>query len=576
MDFSINIGVTGHRNILASQIDDVKKAFLGLVTKLNKRYPSLNVNVFSALAEGADQIIFEEALKLRDVGIHVTPIVVLPMDMEVYQKQFSNAGLETFQKLYDRCIKLSLPVVQLQGKESPEQSYSLLGEYLVNKSDILLSVWDGEINGKLGGTSDVTERFLKPILHMRARDENLSEAQETFLNNQLHSSESRFVFHIKVARASGLNDKEISPVSHHYLVSQNGVKIEHSDDIPKTALDCFKQLSQLSEDCHIYSCQKQQHYSLFPDEGAYSSPDLKKLNKAFGAIDCLANRLQEQVKRIHIAIVVLTVLIASSFLIYAKLFPHRGVLIAYLCIFIIGFAWYKWVKPNEKKFKYALYRTISESLRIETFWLASATIDSAGKQSLCNHLVGHGTNEVNCVVSILRQSSLLGVNNQPDKLGISREQVIKDWIDDQRQYYKKAKLRLEKRHKLNSALANMCLYVPLGLLILLLSNPIYYFVQDTALLNVSLKAFVIFLAGLLPLIAAVIELYDDSESIKEQIFQYAVYERYLANVMNLNEHSDEALNFNTIIRTVGLELSREHIHWMITTKQKYINPAHGG
>jgi hypothetical protein len=68
------VAVTGHRDLVPSELDGIRARVRELLSSLLKDFPERKLRIMSALAEGADQLVAELAL---DQGIDV--IVPLPM-----------------------------------------------------------------------------------------------------------------------------------------------------------------------------------------------------------------------------------------------------------------------------------------------------------------------------------------------------------------------------------------------------------------------------------------------------------------------------------------------------------------
>ena len=142
----ISIAVTGHRFIPNDgRLDQsIRKIF---ETFLNEHLDA-DFILYSPLAEGSDQIAARIASEFDRFELHVP----LPMNIKEYLEDFhTENGRETFFQLFS-----SASVVHhLDTEDDHQASYRALGQYLVNHSDILLAVWNGVYNQKMGGTSDV-------------------------------------------------------------------------------------------------------------------------------------------------------------------------------------------------------------------------------------------------------------------------------------------------------------------------------------------------------------------------------------------------------------------------------------
>lgn len=128
------IAVTGHRNLLESEITEIRLHVTELLVNLAECYPDRRLLVMSSLAEGADQLVAEEAVQL---GIPL--IVPLPMPRELYVKDFDSLQVrETFDFLSSRATETyELPVTPGNTLESiseyggaRDQQYAQVGVFL--------------------------------------------------------------------------------------------------------------------------------------------------------------------------------------------------------------------------------------------------------------------------------------------------------------------------------------------------------------------------------------------------------------------------------------------------------------
>jgi len=148
---SLRIAVTGHRFIPDdTRIGDSIRLVL---SKIISTYKEEETILYSALAEGADQLAAKIALTFDPLKLHVP----LPMAVEEYLTDFSSdAGRQGFTDLLDHAEK----IISLAKQPSHAAAYRALGKYLVTHGDILLAVWNGEYNRSIGGTGEVVKAAL--------------------------------------------------------------------------------------------------------------------------------------------------------------------------------------------------------------------------------------------------------------------------------------------------------------------------------------------------------------------------------------------------------------------------------
>ncbi len=149
----MTVAVTGHRNLL---IDERLKVEVdAFFWQMREQYGE--ITLLSALAEGADQFVAESALRYENVRLEVP----LPFEQEAYMQTLKHP--KNFLTLLR---KASHTFVVPKVCAYP---YEDLGYYLVDHSDLLLALWDGSFNGKLGGTGEVVKYAKsqnRPLKHL--------------------------------------------------------------------------------------------------------------------------------------------------------------------------------------------------------------------------------------------------------------------------------------------------------------------------------------------------------------------------------------------------------------------------
>src|SRR5450755_2381734 len=104
-DIPLVVGVTSHRNIAASELEPIRQRVRDFFAQLKHDFPELPLVVLSALAEGGDQLVAEEALA---AGARL--IAPLPMPLQSYAGDFTDAASRAaFSALCQRAEVLQLP-----------------------------------------------------------------------------------------------------------------------------------------------------------------------------------------------------------------------------------------------------------------------------------------------------------------------------------------------------------------------------------------------------------------------------------------------------------------------------------
>jgi hypothetical protein len=146
------------------------------------------IAVISALAEGADRFGARAAIALKhaaanDAGVDFQLDVPLPFSVDVYKEDFK---IEDSKSEFDTLLRAARSVLILPGERgTPDdsnqkatlrenRSYEDAGITLLNQSDVILAVWDGEAGAGRGGTRDLLDIAAlsgTPIIHIDAKCE---------------------------------------------------------------------------------------------------------------------------------------------------------------------------------------------------------------------------------------------------------------------------------------------------------------------------------------------------------------------------------------------------------------------
>jgi hypothetical protein len=143
----LRVGVSGHR-----RLGDPRVGFYvhAQCVRWLRQYQELaqaqgaEFVAYSALAIGADTLFAEAAL-----GLGVPLIGVLPF--ATYAEDFEGPDLPRFEAMRGFCRE----VITLPPKKRSDEAYMGVGRYVVDETDVLLAVWNGQPAAGLGGTADV-------------------------------------------------------------------------------------------------------------------------------------------------------------------------------------------------------------------------------------------------------------------------------------------------------------------------------------------------------------------------------------------------------------------------------------
>lgn len=148
----LTFGVSGHRDLLPAKVLELREQIRLVFWRFRAVYPGVVFELLSPLAEGADRLAAEVALSLQ-----IKLLVPMPMAQQEYERDFPTpASLAEFHHLLSAAESHWV----VDGSSGPPRSerYAAVGDYIARHSHVLILLWDGQDNGKLGGTAWVKQR----------------------------------------------------------------------------------------------------------------------------------------------------------------------------------------------------------------------------------------------------------------------------------------------------------------------------------------------------------------------------------------------------------------------------------
>lgn len=149
---SLHIAITGHRFL--SNEAKLQHSIRQVLREILENHLQTAVHLYSALAEGSDQLVAKIAQEFPEIDL----CVPLPLPINDYLKDFT---AENARKSFLNLLSTATEVIPLATPGDHQEAYQMLGTFLVEHADILLTIWNGKFNRKKGGTSEVVKATLK-------------------------------------------------------------------------------------------------------------------------------------------------------------------------------------------------------------------------------------------------------------------------------------------------------------------------------------------------------------------------------------------------------------------------------
>jgi hypothetical protein len=408
------LGVTGHRNLDPSSIPAARNQVEALFDQLAAALPNTPFVLLTALAEGADQLVAELALRK---GWEI--LAPLPMEVERYAASFCDPQAAT------RMRELIASGLRTQvlgtDSEDDEACFTQLAIFLARHSHLLIALWDGEPSHGDGGTANV--------VHMARSSASLPRAKglDRRRRTELRSTPPIPVAWIPVAR----NGR-----AHAELERQELGLLPPSRDNREPADPTFDQVRPWRLD---EAWQDAEAWNRLILQGAIDSKQADPWQNRFQAIDQIALGFQATTRRLFL---IRLALIVSSFLLLelaagplqGQAFASVGSLIC-LSIGTLGLA-----VPNRlANSRYLNARALAEHLRVLCQFPEARAQSKAGLNPL-HHLRLIGEPADGLCRALDAWALLDRLDCRPSEAR-EIELLLHEWVEDQANYLARARLK---------------------------------------------------------------------------------------------------------------------------------------
>ena len=439
------IGVTGHRDLVHQDLPRIRESLGALFACLRKQYPNTPLRVLSPLAEGADRLVAKVALE------HGAELVVpLPMDEAEYRKDFPDTVSEFDTLKAQASIVYALPPpVEAINKEAKlhgsrrDACYEKVGLHIVNHSQMIVALWDGNPVTDRGGTARIVEYAL-------SRSWDMASA----LNFSQDFAWDKTVWHLRIPRLNNHTGQDAEIIQQYYT-SVWRFSNEPTRDVPFTSAGRNWPKSHL-EWLHSMEVFNSEAISLSPHRiqeslNALLPPGVisktidpsGRIVRIFAAADLISQKNRKLTYKLWKWIFMLAGTMILSFESYTHLWPHGPLLLAYPAAFIAMTVAYSVLNRRRLDDRYIDARILAEALRVAIYWRLAGIKASIIDQYLGRHIAAIGWLP-GCILGLLTLPA-------PDTEFAQRDGLrIADtfWVDRQLTYYRRQSTRQGRRVKL--------------------------------------------------------------------------------------------------------------------------------
>ena len=435
MPFPIVIGVTGHRDLCPVDMPSLAAKVQDIVSDLRKRYPNSPLRILTSLAAGADTLAAQVG-----VSMGVALDVILPMPIEEYEKDFtSDESINALHELLGNAN--SVETIAKAGVDPSTKSgrilcYAEASVGVVDRSQILLALWDGVEIGGVSGTAQI-------VAYRQTGRKGWVEGDTSVYQRPIRG----LICHLRTPRES--NPKIRNPLAVDWTAHGN----------PGQVASLFQGLD-LQDD--LNSRLQGEAVDSINSSVPAEIPGIADLWQRFMAVDRLAVRAQARYQRSLATIFVLAFTAFAAFDIYAHLAMENFVVLL-LFQLILGAAAIQLgiSKSRQEQNRYLDYRALAEGLRVLIFWRCAGLSDSVADNYLAKQ-----AGELEWIRWVIRANPVTPTPNE--KLLEIFPAIRRYWLVDQGNYFYSAARRLHLLEHRMEVLAGVFFAIGLGLSLALL------------------------------------------------------------------------------------------------------------
>jgi len=376
-------GVTGHRDV--KDFEEVKSSVTSLLKSYQDTYPSTPLVLLSALADGADTLVTEVA---KELGIELH--VILPYEKEKYLKTISDT--EKFDGLLNYAKKVTTLDCYEAENGKHTHCYQKLGEYIADKSNILIALWDEkEEEAKNGGTAAIVhyqkEHFDKNENMFDSKDGNIIHIIPTV---RMQNPEQALNASNITSEYLGRLDKKSFEKNLDKIDAMNAEIKKHEDTAGKTLLQAYK--------------------NFFGGQANTNQPKYRRLMVAMLAL-------------IGFAIIFLEMMHVFNGAEEMKSWAS-DLIVGYFSLLFIAFLIYKWFMHTGKlQDDFIFSRALSEAIRIQNAWNATGLNKSVSDYYLRSEPI-----KLTWIRMLLKNIHYMDQSYYESEL---------DWVESQKNYFNK-------------------------------------------------------------------------------------------------------------------------------------------
>lgn len=551
------VGVTSHRDIAPEDVEPIREKVRLFFAQLQEMFPGLPLLVLSALAEGGDQLVAEEALA---VGARL--VAPLPLPPDLYVDDFDDAGVHaTFESLRKRAEVVLLPrlmemprhVVGAPGAARDRQ-YAKAGVYIASHCHVLLALWDGNEANGVGGTAQIVHYHLTGGLPGPA-------FRHQHLRHILAGGDESLLYHIVCPRAGEPVAEGLQPLEAGWRVVDD---MSFQPALPRDFRVMFERMAEFNDDAARHA----EDIARAPRE-PHGSPcaATATIEAVFHEADWMAVHFRKRVVMALRATYTVAALMGIAFTFYAHLPGNNSLIYGFLLLFATGGIVAMLAGRRGWHRKYLDYRALAEGLRIQSCWRRAGIAASADHEFAHDNFLQKQNIELGWIRNVMRAASLYP-SSHPDEPGeASLREVIAEWVGEpgrsgQLHYYEAKTAERTGVHHITETVGRISLWGGIAISVFL--------AMFALRLHEEAKVTLVTIMAVLSIIAAVREAYAYRKADRELMRQYCFMQRIFASARRALDRTQDPAQQRAILLALGEAALTEHAEWTLMQRERQV------
>ncbi len=530
------------------------------------------------MAAGADLLVANAAI---ENGLSVD--AVLPMALEEYSKDFEPETLLDVRRLLEHpnvtCVVLDDPNRSSDAAVTGDHRdalYVSLSETLIRKSNLLITLWNGESAMLPGGTADTVIKYLaahsgpgkQPRIAFVEEDSGVPWGRQA-------------VYWVSVPREADDPSGRCALPCFLSGVGEGVLRLQ-----PQMPEELRNQLADLDRYNEEFAALQAQPNAAAPDTLMNNLPNglevdermhLQRIDAEYGKADALAVFCQSHSQRLFRFFSYMACAMGLLFLIYAKLIASTIFLLGYLAVLLVGLGLFHKVKSRHWFSKHLAYRVLAETMRTKFFLRLSAAGRAVSAEELIKLTGVDRFDGFGWITNVLKNvEPLTGYKRLDHTQEATQLAVVREtWIEAQQRYFKSKVGRLERTHKRLGLMKTALLYALALVTVVLVAfaKPLGDYVLR---LGFTGKDLLLFLMGLLPVWLGIWELYQGKMATRELLWQYRNQLGHFARASIELTQADDRQRRISILADLGKDSLMESYLWTIHRYHREHEPPAAG